>query len=276
MFLKFRTRWKELRLSLRSKTVLSLSAIAVVLLAASTISFQEYRRMSGYVSERIASDVHNIRVAQRLVTAVDTYNLQLLAVIGEEELVGLPEFDGSAFLAYCDSLNNAPGLVRNLPLTDSVLYAYSAYMLASMELEEVFQSNFINTRDWYFERLQPLFYRTRAYLDRLSDALYEELQHNSREFDRAFSRSIIPGATAITVGILLIFLLLFYLMVYYVKPLYGMLGSLKDYLSFRRRYTYSFDSNDQMGELNEAITELTEENRQLRRRIAELKEKRES
>lgn len=272
MFMKIRNRLQEIRLSLRSKTVLSLSAIAVVLLAASTVSFLEYRRMSGYVSEMIASDVHDIRIAQRLVDAVDSYNLQMLAVIGEDELTDLPEFDQATFLACCDSL----GAEENLPLTDSVLYAYSAYLLASTELEDVFQSSFINTRDWYFERLQPLFYRTRGYLDRLSASLYEELQHNSGEFDRAFSRSIVPGATAILAGILLIFLLLFYIMVYYVEPLYGMLAALKDYLSFRRRYTYEFDSNDQMGELSGAIGELTEENRQLRRRMAELKEKRES
>ena len=273
MLLKLRNWLQEFRLSLRTKMVLSLSAIAVVLLAASIISFLEYRRMSGYVSEMIAGDVHNIRVTQRLVDAVDTYNLQILAVIGDENLTTLPDFDRSAFLTYCDSLSASFGAGKNGPLTDSVVYAYSAYMLASLELEDVIQSNFIDTRDWYFNRLQPLFGRMRGALDKLSEAMYGELQHNSTEFDRGFSRSIIPGATAILMGILLVLLLMFYLLVYYVKPLYGMLGALKDYLTYRRHYTFQFDSNDQMGQLNESITELTEENRQVRRRISELKEK---
>ena len=39
-----------------------------------------------------------------------------------------------------------------------------------------------------------------------------------------------------------------------------------------RRYSYSFEGDDQLAELNEGITELTEENRQYRRRIKLLKE----
>ena len=39
-----------------------------------------------------------------------------------------------------------------------------------------------------------------------------------------------------------------------------------------RRYGYAFDGDDQLAELNEGITELAEENRQLRRRIKLLKE----
>ena len=276
MFAKLRNGLREIRLSLKTKTVLALSAIAVVLLSASLISFLEYRRMSGYVSEMIAGDVSNIHVTQRLVDAVDTYNLQVLAVIGDENLSKLPDFDRSAFLTYCDSLKNSLGGGNNVPLADSVIYAYSAYMLASMELEDVLESNFIDTRDWYFERLQPIFQRMRGYLERLGEVMYRELESNSSEFDNGFSRSIIPGATAILVGIMLVFLLLFYILVYYVKPLYGMLDALTDFLAFRRRYTFDFESDDQMGELNEKITELTEENRQVRRRIVELKEKTQS
>ena len=273
MFAKLRNGLREFRLSLRTKIILALSAIAVVLLSASIISFVEYRRMSGYVSEMIAGDVHNIHVTQRLVDAVDTYNLQVLAVIGDENLSSLPDFDRSSFLTYCDSLKNALGGEKNVPLADSVVYAYSAYMLASLELEDVLESNFIDTRDWYFNRLQPIFQRMRGYLERLGEVMYRELESNSSEFDNGFSRSIIPGATAILVGIMLVFLLLFYLLVYYVKPLYGMLDALSDFLSYRRRYTFDFESEDQMGELNTKITELTEENRQVRRRVAELKEK---
>ena len=39
-----------------------------------------------------------------------------------------------------------------------------------------------------------------------------------------------------------------------------------------RRYTYSFEGDDQLSELNDGITELAEENRQLRRRVKLLKE----
>ena len=274
MFVKLKNWLQEFRLSLKMKVTLALSAIAVVLLMSSIISVLEYRRMSNYVSDMIADDIRNIHLTQKLVDAVDTYNLQLLAVIGDDHLFTLPDFDRSAFLDYCDSLRASFGAGKTVPMADSVVYAYSAYMLASMELEDVLESNFINTRDWYFSRLQPLFGRMRGYLDRLSTTMYMELEQNSKDFDRGFFRSIIPSAVAVAVGILLVFLLLFYILVYYVSPIYRMRQALQDYLEFRRRCTYSFDGNDQLCELNNAVTDLTEENRTLRRRMAELKEKR--
>ena len=273
MFAKLRTWWREFRLSVRMKMTLALSAIAVVMLMSSIISFLEYRHMSNYVSGLIAGNVQNIHHTQNLKDAVDSYNLQILAVVGDDNLNALPDFDRAAFVARCDSLKEDLGSGETLPLADSVVYAYHAYMLASLELEEVLESNFINTRDWYFNRLQPLFGRLRGYLDRLGAAMYEDLEQNSRDFDSGFFRSMIPSATAIGVGILLVFLLMFFIQAYYVKPLYGMLDSLKDYLGFRRRYTYTFEGGDQLGDLNDSITELTEENRTLRKRMADLKGK---
>ncbi len=273
MFAKLRNWLRDFRLSLKLKMTLSLSAIAVVLLLSSIISVLEYRRMSNYVSTLIAGNIQNIHVTQRLTDAVDDYNLQILTVIGDDGLNTLPEFDRTSFISHCDSLKNSYGSGAKLPLADSVVYAYSAYMLASMELEDVLESNFIDTRDWYFTRLQPLFNRLRGYLDQLSSSMYDSLRENSEQFDSGFYRSIIPSAVAVSVGILLVFLLMFYILVYYVKPTYGMLQGLQDYLRFRRRYTYTFDGNDQVAQMNDAITELTEENRNLRRRITDLKEK---
>ena len=275
MFVKVRNWLQEFRLSMKMKLTLALSAIAVVLLMSCIISLLEYWRMSTYVSDMIADDIRNIHVTQQLVNAVDSYNLELLAVIGDDKLSSLPDFDRNAFVSYCDSLRESFGVGHTVPLADSVIYAYSAYMLASLELEEVLESDFINTRDWYFERLQPLFGRMRGYLDRLSGTMYEDLEQNSKDFDSGFSRSIIPGIVAVSTGILLVFLLLFFILVYYVKPLYGILHHLKEYLSYRQRYTFTFDGNDQLTEVNNAITDLTEENRQLRRRIQDLKDKQE-
>ena len=273
MFVKVKNWLREFRLSLRLKIVLSLSAIAVVLLMSGIISFLEYRHMSNYVSELIAGNVNNIHRTQELVSAVDAYNLDILAVIGDDKLTHVPEFDRAAFLSTCEDLRASLHENGVEELADSVVYAYSAYMLASMELEEVYESSFINTRDWYFNRLQPIFGRLRAYLDHLSSEMYEELEQNSRDFDSGFFRSIIPSIVAVSVGIILAFLLLFFIQAYYVNPIYAMLEALRDYLGYRRRYTYTFDGHDQLSDLNASITELAEENRSLRKRISDLKEK---
>ena len=64
----------------------------------------------------------------------------------------------------------------------------------------------------------------------------------------------------------------FFITSFYVNPLNKMLEGLDEYRSMGRRYSYSFEGDDQLAELNEGITELTEENRQYRRRIKLLKE----
>ena len=272
MFKKFRSRLKNFKLSLRMKMVLSLSAIAVVLLNSSVISVMEYRKMSSYVSELIADNIKSINVAHDLMDAVDNYNLQVLAVIGDDSLSSLPDFDQDQFVSHCDSLKRSFTLRRSVPLADSVLYSYSAYMLTSLELETVIESDF-SSRTWYFERLQPVFNRMRSDITELSDAMYEDLQQNSATFERGFYRSIIPGAVAVGVGIVLVLLLMFFISVYYVNPLYRMLDSLDNYRSFRRKYSYTFEGDDQLSALNTGIMELTEENRALERHIKDIRDR---
>jgi sensor histidine kinase YesM len=232
----------------------------------------EYRRMSNYVSDMIAEDINSINVAQKLAAVTDNYNLQILAVIGDDSLNSLPDFDQQGFVFYCDSLRSSFSGENVLPLTDSVLYSYSAYMLTSLELEQVIQSDFIDSRTWYFERLQPSFKRLSGDIDRLSQAMYDDLQANSEDFDRGFYRSMIPIVVAVLVGVLLVLLLMFFIISYYVNPLNKMLDELTDYRSMGRLYSLTFDGDDQLVELNEGITDLTEENRQYRSRIKLLKE----
>lgn len=271
MFGKLKNWKNSFRLSLRTKMVLSLSAIAVVLIVSGIITYVEYQRMSSYVSDMIAEDINSINVAQKLATVTDEYNLQILAVIGDDSLNSLPDFDQQGFVSYCDSLRSSFSGENVLPLTDSVLYSYSAYMLTSLEMEDVIESPF-DSRTWYFERLQPSFRRLSGDIDRLSQAMYDDLQANSEEFDSGFYRSMVPVVVAVTVGVVLVLLLMFFIISYYVNPLNKMLEGLDDYRSMGRRYTYTFDGDDQLAELNEGIADLTDENRQYRRRIKLLKE----
>lgn len=272
MFRKIRTRIGRFSLSMKTKLTLALASIALMLLISSLISILEYSRMDNYVSELISDDIASINVAQRLASVVDSYNLEILTVIGDESISALPDFDQEGFLAHCDSLKASITEKRLLPLADSVLYSYSAYMLASLELEEVIKSDFIDTRTWYFERLQPFFNHLRSDIDALSSGIYDDLQQHSATFERGFYRSIIPGAVAAGAGIVLVAMLLFFMMVFYVNPLYKMLDNLDSYRSFNKPYSYTFDGDDQLTELNAGITDLVGENRQLKKRITSLKQ----
>lgn len=273
MLTKLKNWWHSFSLSLRMKLTLSLSAIAIVLIISSIITILEYRRMSNYVSDLIADDIRSINIAQSLSGAVDHYNLQILTVIGDDSVSSLPDFDQQKFVFYCDSLKSAFQEQQMVPLLDSVLYSYSAYMLTSLELEDVVKSDFIDSRTWYFDRLQPVFGRLNYDIGNLSALMYDDLKENSENFDRGFYRSIIPGSVAVGAGVVLVFLLMFFILAYYVNPIYKMLNGLDEYRSFGRKYDYSFEGDDQLSSLNTGITEIIEENRQLRRRVNDLREK---
>lgn len=261
------------KLSMRAKLALSLCSIAVILLISSIISVMEYSRMSSYVSELIADDISSLNVARKLSDMSNAYNLQILEVIGDDLSQSVPDFDDGYFRSHCDSLRSSAAVNVIKPLADSIMYSYSAYMLTSLELENVMRSNFIDTRSWYFERLQPRFNRLNADIDALSTAIYSDLESNSATFDRGFYRSIIPGIVAVGVGLLLVVMLLFFLMAYYVTPIYKMLESINAYRTNAKRYTYEFDGDDQLSELNTALGEVCSENLQLRERIKALKSK---
>ena len=266
-FGKFFKWLRERRLSIRTKLILSLSSIAAILLVSLLISVMEYSGMSNYVSDLIADDIRSINVANRLADMSNTYNLQILEVIGDETSLRVPAFDDDYFKSHCDSLRSSVPSNQVKPLADSVMYSYSAYMLTSLELEDVLQSDFIDSRSWYFERLQPRYDRLRTDLNSLSEAIYQDLAKNSATFEGGFYRSIIPGIVAVGVGLLLVVMLLFFLLAFYVNPLYKMLDGLNAYRSQDKKYSVKFDGDDQLTQLNDGISELANENRQFRSRI---------
>ena len=265
MFLgKLVKRFKTIKLSIKSKLILSLLSIAAILLVSSTISVLEYRSMSNYVSELIADDISSINVANRLSDMTNLYNLQILESIGEEGADKLPDFDEDYFTSHCDSLRMSSSTNKIYPMADSVMYSYAAFMLTSRELEHVEAFSFLDTRDWYFNRLT-------SDIDKLTDGIYKDLEKNSATFERGFYRSIIPGIVAVGVGLLLVLMLLFFVLAFYVNPLYRMLDGLNAYRSNDKKYTVRFEGDDQLVELNEGISELARENQQLRRRIREIR-----
>ena len=273
MFRKLADRMKEFRLTMRMKLTLSLSAIAVSLLVSSVISILEYHKMSDYVSNLIADNIRSVNIAQRLSEAANRYNLDLLAVIGADSVKAFPDFRQKEFMEQCDSLRGSLTSDKMAPLTDSVVCACSAYMLTSLELDDVLLSDFIDTRTWYFDRLQPEFRRLNSCIDALNNAVYADLKKNSLTFQRGFYRSIIPGTVAVGVGLMLVLMLMFFILVYYVNPIYRMLAGLHNYRSFNKKYSCSFEGDDQLAELNDGITELAGENQMLRKRVASLRSK---
>ena len=268
-------RKKERKPSMRKKLFFSLGSLAMILLLSSVISILEYRRMSDYVSDLIASNIKSINLSQKLADITQEYNDQMLAVVVQNDISLMPDFNLTYFNAQSDSLRSSFTSSKMLPKVDSVVMSFDAFMKTSLKFDEVFLADSVDTGEWFFGSLQPRYTKLRQDLNSLNEVIHEELRDNSADFDAGFYRSIIPGVVSVGAGLLLILLLLYFTMVYYVRPIYRMSDGVDSYRVSGRRYIYEFDGDDQLANINSGLTEIIEENVELKRRLKNLRDERE-
>ena len=266
----------EVKTSMRRRLVFSLGSLAAILLLSGIISIIEYRRMSDYVSELIASNIKSINLSQRLADMTQEYDQQMLAVVLRNDISLMPEFDLHLFQTQADSLKNSVTSVTSHPIVDSVATSFDEFMKTSLKFDEVFLADTVNTSEWFFGTLQPTYNQFRKDMDMLNVAIHDELRANSADFDAGFYRSIIPGVVSVGAGLLLIFLLMYFIMVYYVNPIYRMSAGIDNYKTLGKKYGYVFDGDDQLANINSGITEIIEENIELKARVRGLRSERES
>ena len=274
MISKFIKSRREKTPSLRSKLFMSLGSIAAILLLSSIISVLEYRRMSSYVSDLIAANIKSISLSQKLADITEEYNHQMLSVVVQNDISLMPEFNLDYFNAQADSLKNSFTSHNALPMVDSVALSFNNFMTTSLRFDEIFLADNVDTGEWFFGTLQPSFNKFRQDMSVLNDMIHEELVKNSEDFDDGFYRSIIPGVVSVGAGLLLVFLLLYFIMVNYVLPIYRISDGIDNYRKSGRRHGYVFDGDDQLANINEGVTELIEENLELKKRVKALKEDR--
>ena len=247
--------------TIKFKLILSLSAIAIMLLASGLISYLEYKKMNDRLSVRISENIRNINLAQNLEEICAAYNLEILKVLGDTTMVDMPHIDSQSFIEKTEAL----------PSSQKVIDAYHEYMIESNDLTDVILSDFRDSRDWYFNDLQPKYNALNQAIDEMSAEIYDELSENSESYDVGLNRSVVPMIVAVGGGMLLILMLLFFLLTLYVNPIYKMLDGLKNYRTFNKKYSYDFEGDDQLRELNSGISELIADNQQLRKRVTALR-----
>ena len=274
MLPKFFRKKKGLKPSMRRKLFLSLGSLAAILLLSGVISILEYRRMSDYVGELIAANIKSINLSQKLADITEEYNHQMLSVVVQNDISIMPDFNLSQFNAQADSLKNSFTSQNALPMVDTVSTSFNEFIRTSMKFDEVFLADSVDTGEWFFGTLQPCYNKFRHDMGILNDNIHEELRRNSADFDAGFYRSIIPGFVSVAAGLVLIILLFYFIMAFYVNPIYKMSAGVDNYRLSGRRHTYEFDGDDQLANINSGITELIEENIELKRRIKHLREDR--
>lgn len=258
---------QDKRPSMRGRLVRALGSLAAILLLSGVISIFEYRRMSDFVSEQIAANIKGINLSQRLSDITQEYDQQMLAVVVTNDISLMPDFDPDMFATQADSLKNSIKLPAAQDMVDSVVASFNAFMKTSLQFDEVFLADSVDTGEWFFGTLQPRYAKFRNDMNMLDESIHENLQANSANFDAGFYRSIIPSVVSVGAGLLLIFLLLYFIMVNYVNPICKMSDGLDAYKTSGRKFSYNFDGDDQLAAINSGISELVDENIELKKRL---------
>ena len=260
--------------SIRKKTILSLGTIAVILVLSGVISILEYRRMSEYVSGVVTANIKSITLSRQLSDITEEYNHQMLSVVLANDLSMMPEFDEEYFMSYSDTLKTSITSQTTLPVVKQVDSSFVKFIETSKRFDEVFLADTVSTGDWFFQTLQPAYNDFCHDMTDLNSALHKELQDNSVHFDVSFYRSIIPGVICVSAGLLLVMLLMYFTIANYVNPIYKIAEGLNAYKSSGKRYGYQMEGDDHLADINSGVTEIIEENIELKHRVKSLKEDR--
>lgn len=271
---KFIMNRREKRPSLRKKVYLSLGALTMILLLSGVLSILEYRRVSSYVSDLIASNINSIVLSQRLSDLTQEHNHQMLSVVVLNDISLMPEFNDMPFMSVADSLRTTFTSQNAQPMLDTVVTSFNDFVKTSRKFDEVFLADTVNTGEWFFSTLQPRYNSLIQDLGKLNELIHQDLKENSENFDAGFYRSIIPGVVSVGAGLLLIFLLLYFTMSNYVRPIYRISEGIDSYRQSSRRHAYTMDGDDQLSNINTGVTELIEENLQLKHRLKAIREER--
>ena len=93
--------------------------LAVILVLSGVIAILEYRRISDYVSDLISSNIKSIALSQQLSDITEEYNHQMLAVVIQNDLSLMPDFNKDYLLRMLNRsiLYNALNIIYVLTIS---------------------------------------------------------------------------------------------------------------------------------------------------------------
>lgn len=260
-------RRKKARRTIRRKVRTGFTILGTILFFSSVIAIFEFVRINRASSGVINDNILSINAERSLMESSELYNMELLAMLGEDTP---PEnFSNSIHDSFVTTLDNLPNnftTAEENRYADSVRYAYSAYMQVVMEAPEIWEQGVAARQEWYFGRVQQYYSYLRNYIVDLNSMSNAALQANSEMMESTFFRSMMPAVAALIVGIIVILLFNTYLNFYVIKPVSKMGKGVKDFVRYGKEYNITFDNDDEISDLNDALTDLIDEHKTLKSR----------
>ena len=251
-------------MAIRKKISLGFVVIGTILLVSSAISIYEFVRMRNTVSNLINDNISAINTTGLLMEVTDEYNFNLLQALGDESALLIPrDKNDNRFSNYLTEVRENFTTPKEREYADSVLFAYTTYIIVMNDAPKVWQGDYAGRRNWYFNKLHPVYKKLRGFLHKLTLTSQEALAENSLTMTDSFYRSIMPGVVAVMVGLVLVILFNYFINLYFVNPLQKISAGISDYITRKKSYNLIVDTDEELQSLNENVKELVETNKKL-------------
>ncbi|MEF9987035.1 MAG: hypothetical protein RSC28_05495 [Bacteroidales bacterium] len=251
-------------MGIRKKISLGFVVIGTVLLLSSLIAIYELISMRKSVSSLITDNIASINTSRLLLEVTDEYNFKLLKGMGADSAATIPDLKSD--VRFSDYLNEVKGKFtteQERNVADSVLYAYTAYIHIMNEAPYVWLEDYQGRRNWYFNKLYPVYMKLRTYIQSLTEVSQKALAENSQNLSESFYRSIMPGVVAVSIGIVLVFLFNYFINFYFIRPILLISRGIGSYLQYRKSYNVKIDNDDELKDLSNNVKELIDTNKNL-------------
>lgn len=248
---------KKARRTIRRKVRTGFTILGTILFFSSVIAVFEFVRINRASSGVVNDNILSINEERSLMESSEQFNLALLEMLGQE--TAPEDFSNSIHDSFVSTLENLPDnftTEQENRYADSVRFAYAAYMQVVMEAPEIWEQGAAARQEWFFGRVQQYYSYLRNYINDLNSISNAALQANSEMMESTFFRSMMPAVAALIVGLIVILLFNAYLNFYVIKPVSKMGKGVKEFVRFGKDYNITFDNDDEISDLNDALTDL--------------------
>ncbi len=255
-------------MGIKRKVLLGCIVLALILLISSSISMFEFTRMNDHVTELISDNTKSIEISRELLAKAEEYNLRLMhLVVGEVAEESIEVINDDEFISFFSGIRESFVTEQDKANADSVMYAFTAYMHVVREASDIwFISSDDIRKEWYFNRLQPVYAKLNAYIAKLTNDSQDALILNSQSLQDNFYRSLMPGLISALLGFLMVLLFNYYLNYYLINPLLRISHGIKGYLSFNKNYDVKVEGKDELAELNDRVKDIVDINKSAKKR----------
>lgn len=253
------------QIGIKAKVMLGCIVLAMVLFVSGIISIFEYNKMSDYTSNLLTGNIISINAARDLLEDAEAYNLRLMSGINTE--MEDMDFSRDDFVITFAEMKGNFITAAEKAMADSVMYAYAAYMQVTNEAPQVWLNDENVRRDWFFNRLEPIYVQLRSYIQDLTFISQDVLLGNSQTLQENYYRGIMPALISVIVGLVTVVLFYYYLCHYMINPLLKISKGIKNYRQYNKVYDVKLDSVDELQQLNENVDDILDLNLAYKRQL---------